>query len=478
MSTTPSSLEKPVHHHTAPEDRIPIVSKLGYASGGMAVNLMANGVGALASMVLNIKLGMNPALVGILMAIPRLFDAFIGPTIGLISDNWHGRWGRRKPFMVAGALGAGVSYAALWWLTPGQSEMTYFWYFLAVSLVFFTFADLFSVPWGAMGLSLSADYHERTRLMTVNTLMSSVLLIGLAWLYALTQLPIFPDSLVGTKVVTAGVGCLITLLALGSVFFCAEKNLQEEKREQTRAAKAQLWSVVTNRPFLIISVVVLLMCLGVFSTMSLGGYVGIYYVFGGNEKSASVLLGWNGTVWQVSSILLVGVIGAIAVRKGKRHTLILALFFTVAGNLLKWPCANPAHPWLFLIPPMFIAAGFCALWTLTASMLADVCDYEELRTGERNEGTLNAMYWWLNKLGVTAAFTLSGILLNLTGFDATLGGAQSAKTIFLIRIFDAGIPALAVLGAILLAFVYPISEQRAYEIRAELEKRRGRLGAA
>jgi len=473
----PPASPPPEHHRTAPEDRIPLVGKLGYASGGMAVNLMANGVVTLASFVLNIKLGMDPALVGLLMAIPRFYDAITTPVVGVVSDNWHGRWGRRKPFMVLGALGAGIFFAALWWLPPGQGQMHHFWYFLAVSLVFFTFVDLFTVPWGAMGLAMTADYHERTRLMTVNTLLSSVVLVGLAWVYALTQLPVFSDSLAGTKVVTAGVGALMTALALGSVLLCKEKNLATARKEGARPIKAQLASVMTNRPFLILSTVVLLMCLGIFSIMSLSGYVGIYYVFGGDEKAASVLLGWNGTAWQVSSFLLVGIVGLAAVRWGKRHTLVVALLCTMAGNLLKWPCANPHHPWLFLVPPVLIATGFCALWTLTAAMLADVCDYEELRTGERNEGTLNAMYWWINKLGVTAAFVLSGVLLNLTGFSAALGGGQSGNTIFLMRLFDAGIPALAVAGAILLTLLYPISEARSYEIRAELEKRRGRLGS-
>jgi GPH family glycoside/pentoside/hexuronide:cation symporter len=101
-----------------------------------------------------------------------------------------------------------------------------------------------------------------------------------------------------------------------------------------------------------------------------------------------------------------------------------------------------------------------------------------LNTGNRNEGALNAMYAWVMKVGSTLAFALSGILLNLTGFDQALGSGQSPATILSMRIMDIGVPAIAVLAAIGLTCLYPISEDRAYQIREELERRRGRMRSA
>ena len=69
---------------------------------------------------------------------------------------------------------------------------------------------------------------------------------------------------------------------------------------------------------------------------------------------------------------------------------------------------HPGPAASFLLPPLLIAFGFSALWTLTASMLADVCDLHELNTGNRNEGTLNAMYAWVMKVGSTLAFCAFG----------------------------------------------------------------------
>lgn len=466
----------PQHHPTSSRDRVPLIGKLGYASGGMAVNLMANAVGSLVAMVLNIALGMNPALVGLLVAIPRLFDAIADPLLGAISDNFRSRWGRRKPFMFVGGIGSGIFFAALWWMSPEWKEMTHFWYFLGFSLAYYLFTSLFSIPWGALGLSITADYHERTRVMAWNSFLCALTGISLSWFYAMTQMDVFPDTLTGARFVTVGVGFVMIVLSMGAVVFCPDKHRPGDQRETSEPLLTQLRDVFSNRPFLLVGSTVFLMCLGIFSVSSISPYIAIYYIYGGSEKAASVLLGWGGSVWQVSSLLLVGVVAGAAVRFGKRPTLAVALICGLLGNLLKWPLTSPQNPWLSLIPSVFVAFGFCALWTLTASMLADVCDYHELQTGRRSEGSLNAVYAWLMKLGVTAAFAISGVLLSATGFDSALGGAQSERTIFLMRLIDAGLPALAMLGAIVLTFCYPITESRAYDIRRELENRRGRLG--
>jgi GPH family glycoside/pentoside/hexuronide:cation symporter len=470
-----SSAHHPAHHVTNPEDRVPLRDKAGYSAGGMSYTLMGNAIGNLGNVVLNIGLGMNPFLVGLLMAIPRFVDALFDPLIGAWSDNCRSRWGRRKPFMVVGALGAGLLFVVLWWLPTAWSEMGQFWYFLAVSTIFYLFMSLFAVPWGAMGLSMTADYHERTRLMATNAFMCAAAAILLSWLYALVKLPVFPDSITGARWVSVGLAVLMTGLALVAVFLCREKQTSEQARRAAEPVWPQIRAVMSNRAFLILGSIVFFMCLGIFSIGSLPVYLAIYYIYGGEEGPASILSGWGGTVWQVGSLFFVPLISLVATRFGKRHTLVLALFFALAGNLIKWFCYTPAHPWMFLIPPLFVAFGFSALWTLTASMLADVCDLHELKTGNRNEGALNAMYAWLLKVGSTIAFALSGVILNLTGFNQALGANQSPETILSMRLMDIGVPSVAVIAAIVLAWIYPISEDRAYQIRAELEQRRGRL---
>jgi GPH family glycoside/pentoside/hexuronide:cation symporter len=477
MSSSPQPSPPGKHHQTNPEDRLPLRDKAGYSSGGMAYTLMGNVIGNLGNVVLNIGLGMNPFLVGLLLAIPRAIDALLDPLIGAWSDNFRSRWGRRKPFMVVGALGAGVFFIVLWWLPVGGSAMQQFWYFLFFSTVFYLFMSLFAVPWGAIGLSMTADYHERTRLMATYAFTSAAVAVLPSWLYAIIKLPCFPDTITGTRWVSVGLAGAMTGLALLSVVLCRERQTAGQATQRAEPVWPQIRSVLGNRAFVILGGTVFFMCLGVFSISSLPTYLAIYYIHGGNESAASVLSGWGGTVWQVGSLFFVPLISLLATHIGKRHTLALALVFALVGNLIKWFCYTPAQPLLFLLPPLLIAFGFSALWTLTASMMADVCDLHELNTGIRNEGALNAMYAWVMKVGSTLAFALSGILLNLTGFDQALGAGQSPATLVSMRLMDIGVPAISVLLALGLTWVYPISEDRAYQIRAELERRRGRMKA-
>ena len=100
-------MSKSIHYATAPEDRIPLKQKSAYAVGMFVNNLQAAALPAMV-VILNLGLGMDPVLVGLIGAIPRVFDAVSDPMLGYISDHSRTRWGRRRPFIFVGALLAGL----------------------------------------------------------------------------------------------------------------------------------------------------------------------------------------------------------------------------------------------------------------------------------------------------------------------------------------------------------------------------------
>jgi glycoside/pentoside/hexuronide:cation symporter, GPH family len=114
---------------TRSEDRVPFSQMLIYGSGAFVNNLLAGAFGAM-MIILNLGLGMDPALVGLVASIPRFFDALTDPIMGYISDNTRSRWGRRRPYIFVGAIAVGIVFMAIWQLPDGQSEMFYFWFFL------------------------------------------------------------------------------------------------------------------------------------------------------------------------------------------------------------------------------------------------------------------------------------------------------------------------------------------------------------
>ena len=112
-----------LHHITSPEDRISLRQKSAYAVGMLVNNLQAAALPAMV-VILNLGLGMDVLWVGLIGAIPRIFDAISDPMIGFISDNTRTRWGRRRPFIFSGAILAGIIFALMWQLPSGYVDVT------------------------------------------------------------------------------------------------------------------------------------------------------------------------------------------------------------------------------------------------------------------------------------------------------------------------------------------------------------------
>jgi GPH family glycoside/pentoside/hexuronide:cation symporter len=163
----------------------------------------------------------------------------------------------------------------------------------------------------------------------------------------------------------------------------------------------------------------------------------------------------------------------LGTRLGKKRTFYVAIGISMLGYAMKWVCYDPELPWLLLLPAPFLAFGLGGLFTLIPSMIADVVDLDELQTQERREGMYGAVFWWVIKLGMAAALAGGGFLLNATGFDVALAGNQSDQAIFLMRLFDSAVPFVASGLAIWAIARFPITEQRAHQVRLALEARRG-----
>jgi GPH family glycoside/pentoside/hexuronide:cation symporter len=108
---------------------------------------------------------------------------------------------------------------------------------------------------------------------------------------------------------------------------------------------------------------------------------------------------------------------------------------------------------------------------LMMSMTADVIDMDELNTGLRREGIFGAIYWWMVKFGFAIAGGLSGVILSVVGFNADLG-QQTLETLTGLRLFYSGVPIGGTLIALLVMWDYDVTEEKANEIREQLDKRK------
>jgi GPH family glycoside/pentoside/hexuronide:cation symporter len=472
-----------LHHATAPEDRIPLRQKSAYAAGMFVNNLQAAALPAMV-VILNLGLGMDPFLVGLIAALPRVFDAISDPMVGHISDNTRTRWGRRRPYILVGALLSGLVFALMWQLPEGWSESAYFWVFLGASIIFFLTYTLYATPFVAFGYEMTADYHERTRLHTFANTVGQLVWLGVPWFYAImANETLFRDTVHGARTLAIAVGVAVAVIGVVPAIVCRERPLPAAATGEKKGVLANTLEFLKGigitfkcKPFVKICAATFLVFNGYQLGISFSLYVMIYYLFGGDDSRAGELLGWFGTLTAAATLVVIPLTGWLATRIGKRRTFIITVSVSLVGYALKWFGYNPDHPYLLLIAAPLVAFGVGSLFTLMGSMIADVCDYDELGTHRRREGVFGAIYWWMVKIGMALAGLLTGIMLNASGFDVELA-AQSENTLFLLRLFDVGVPLVTSAIAIAVMLTYQISERRAYEIRAELERRRGKLGA-
>jgi GPH family glycoside/pentoside/hexuronide:cation symporter len=477
------TMTQPAHYDTPEEDKIPIGQKVIYGLGAFVNNILSAAMGGMV-IVLNLGLGMNPALVGLLGALPRLIDAITDPLMGYISDKTKSRWGRRRPFIFVGAIAAGILFALLWQLPDGKSEDYYFWWFLIGSLIFYLAYTMFATPWVALGYELTPDYHERTRVMAVQNFMGQLAYLIAPWFLWIMQNDVmFDDMVSGASALAIAIGVAVIAVGVLPAIFIKERfaaipvpDVVEVKftfQESTANFFRGFVLALRFSPFLKLCLATFMVFNGFMLVASFQSYVIIYYVFAGDQSLGAEYAGWAGTVSAISTFAVIFFISWLSTKIGKRRAFFFSTGASMLGYALKWFCYSPEYPLLLLLPAPLLAFGLGGLFTLMGSMIADVCDMDELQSHERREGMFGSIYWWVVKLGMAAALAIGGVLLNVTGFDVALGGAQAEDTIFLMRLFDVTVPLICSGIAIWLIASYPITEQKAHEVRLELEARRG-----
>jgi GPH family glycoside/pentoside/hexuronide:cation symporter len=414
--------------------------------------------------------------------------------MGFISDRTRTRWGRRRPYLFCGAIAAGILFALLWQLPEGRDQTFYFTYFLIGSILFYMGYTVFATPWVALGYELTPDYHERTRLMGVQNFIGQLAYVVSPWfLWIMTYEGFFENQVKGA----AGLAIIIAVVAIGfgllpAIFLherlkdIAVAEKEESNGEPERGAFVRnmvsffkgFGITLASKPFLKLCVATFLVFNGFILISSFQFYVIIYYVTGGEQNLGAKYAGYAGSVGAVSTFVVIIIITWLGTRIGKRRAFFVSTGLSMVGYALKWVCYNPDIPILVVLPAPLLAFGLGGLFTLMPSMVADVVDLDELKTHQRREGMFGSIFWWVVKLGMSAALAGGGVLLEATGFEVELEGNQTERAILLMRIFDIMIPIVCSAIAIWVVVTFPITEKRANEVRQELERRRGKAGAA
>lgn len=437
-------------------ERLSFPKKCIWSLGSVADQFMVNGINSLAMPIYCISLGLDARLLGLALAVPRLLDAIADPLMGNISDNLRSRWGRRRPFIFAGAVLCAIFFFLLWIPPVGGSGNLLFVYFLGISILYYLAYTVFSVPRNALGYELATDRRDRINLFAVNTVFASATGLALPWLYKLTFHPVFAgpekNELAGARWVAAICGVLILASALPGVFLLSEKN-DFSKQEKTPFLEA-FRHALCHRAFQFLTGIVLLVLLSVLLVGPLNLYISIYYVCGGDKETGAFWGGLAGTVQALSGIAAAPLIAKLAGRYNKIHVLGGGIAVAILGFISSWWFFTPAHPWLQMVPPTMIQIGLGCVWVLNGAMIADICDDDERKTGLRREGIFGAVFTLITKLGGSGVTLLAGFVLVWAGYsDAS---HVTLQTLWNLRILFIVIPSILLFVAFLLVRRYPV----------------------
>ncbi|MFZ4747392.1 MAG: MFS transporter [Sphingomonas sp.] len=418
---------------TAAQDRVPVGTKIAYGAGAIAYGIKDNGFSSFLLLFYNQVVGLNAAMVGLVIAVALIFDAFIDPMIGVLSDRTHTKWGRRHPWLYASALPIGLSWLLLWYPPEGSTPLALGW--LLVTAIFARAAIATNeVPSLAMAPEMTPDYHERTSILRYRYLfgwLGGLSMLMLAYGVFLTQM-----SGAGARSGFASYGwfgagvMVVTVLlsALGTHRRMAHPPTQRIAPQSFGALLTDVRQSLGNRAFIV------LMLAGIFgySNQGVGFAISQYNLnFVWQLRGSELLIYAVGLFGGMVAIFFTVMPVARAMGKPQAaamFTVVSALFVcsSYTLRLMGWfpEVGSPALlPLFMLLNTTGSAAGIGALM-IGASMMSDVVEASEERTGRREEGLFFAGALFMQKTATGFGILIAGQLLALADFpEKAVAGA-------------------------------------------------------
>src|SRR3989339_1800911 len=475
-------------------DKLTFGQKVAFGFGNVTNSMTGNLVTLLSMPIYCMALGVNEAYIGLGLGITKAWDAVTDPTMGYITDNARTRWGRRRPFIALGVVSCAIFFVLL--LTPPAhiGPVGLFIYFTIMSVLLATAYTIYIIPYNALAFELSYDYDERTRLMVYRAFIGGCAGLLNAVAYRLCFLGkdialqetvkkfvgqsfgnfiinLFGKNEVeGVRTVAIFFGVIMLVTGFMPVLF-----LREKSQYKTQAKINFLFAckyTLRNRPYLILCAVIGLVVTGFFAVWPMQQYMFTYYVYNGDKVAGAALQGWALLVFAISNVSMIPLIGFLALKFGKKRTLLGALIIASLGAMLFWVLITPKYPRLSVVAQILFSPAWAAIWVMDAAMIADVVDVDELKTGLRREGMYGAVNSFLYKVSMAMALGISGLLISFCNIDKTIAGPQTSETILKMRVLFTSLPATLMLTAAVFAYFYPLTKEKCHEVRAILDDRK------
>ena len=403
-------------------------------------------------------LGLSLAFVGVIIALSRLTDVFTDPMIGILSDKWKTRFGRRKPWMF---VGTPLMMVSLWMLFVPPRDVSTLYLFVWISLLYLSFT-LVDLPYKAWGAELSTDYRERSQ---VTGWRESFGYLGLISSLVIPLVMAYVLELTGPRNALYGIAVAV-VVTLPILIAPALLAVKEPPPDQLDRPPVTLWQglaiVWANKSFIRLVVCLVFFATAISMTASLSFFFVQHVMEEPFDRYAMFVL-----VYYLSSTAAIPIWLRISYRLGKHRTVVLGLIWLSIWSA-PIPLLGPGDFGIFFFLMIMKGSSIGSLIFLPASMAADIVDIDTLESGEQRTGLYFSLWGMVTKGAGALGVLIATNVVVWFGFDPGIDANTPTAKLAVACLYSL-IPAGIALIALPLLWRYPLTEERQKELRARIE---------
>lgn len=440
--------------------KLPMKTKIAYGIADLGISLLTASIQFFLLIYYTDVLLIDPGIAGTALLVGKFtWDAINDPLFGYLSDRTRSRWGRRKPYMLFGAIPFGLAIWLMYSLPAGLTGATAFFAVLGTFLLVDTAQTLVSVPYYALSAELTYDYDERTSLISIRMIFTVVgYILGAAITTVIAG--IFMNMGWTKTAAYSGTGAVFGIVAIITMLITVF-GVKETPNPDLQPAKMLVWPqikhVFRNKPFVQYMIMSTIISISFSLLTALMPYF-LTYQLQMADQIPLVMMVMLGTI---AIFLLPWRLVSKKMNKGPAY----ALGLGIACVAIMGAFFLPQGPTPLIYAVAFLAGlGFSAQYVFPWSMIPDVIEVDQAQTGERHEGIYFGVNAFLGKLTTALGAAGAGWSLSLFGYVAN--AAQTEHALLGIRLFFAVVPVVAFVIAIPLLIWYPITKKTHDQIAA------------
>ena len=451
----------------SPPSPLSLPIRLSYGVGSLGTGMFAAVPGLLLLYFMTDTLGISPGLAGLGVFLPKFWDVVTDPVMGSLSDRTRHPWGRRRPYLLAGALSLPVFFALLFAVPEFSSPSYSFAYVVTAFILAATGFTLFQVPYIAMPAEMTPDYRERTTIMGYR-----MVFMTLGILLAGGAAPLVIELAGGGRRGYAVMSFSLAAICLGAMllsFWGTAKAPFLSRVETTLPFKEQMGIALKNRPFLLLVCGFFPQQIGVGCTLAMLPFY-VRHILAGSQTQLTFMF----LCLMLPAVFFMPLWVLLSRRTGKLGAyLISSLLFGLGVASMFFGAAGGAG--LLYLQMIVVGTAYAGIQLFPFSMLPDTIEVDAANSGLRREGIFTGVWTAQEKTGMAVGALLAGTILDWSGFVESLAGEtvfQPGSALVGILVGFSLVPALLFLLSLPIIRRYDLSEERL----ARLQRTVGRDG--